>query len=70
MTIVRSIAITAAVAVTLVVAAPTAALASTPTGAEYGQHVRVCAQTMGFSGEHNPGMHHGFSEWDGTTCQA
>jgi hypothetical protein len=28
---------------------------------DYGQHVRNCAQTMGFDGEHNPGMHHGFS---------
>lgn len=31
---------------------------------EFGQHVRSCAQTMGFSGEHNPGMHRGFHGWD------
>jgi hypothetical protein len=32
--------------------------------AAYGQHVRECAQTMGFDGVHNPGMHQGFSMWD------
>jgi hypothetical protein len=31
---------------------------------DYGNHVRNCAQTMGFDGEHNPGMHHGFSGWN------
>lgn len=31
---------------------------------EFGHHVRSCAQTMGFSGEHNPGMHQGFRGWD------
>jgi len=25
---------------------------------------------MGFDGEHNPGMHAGFSGWDGMTCDA
>jgi hypothetical protein len=68
MTLVRRIAATVVVASTLVVAAPTAALADVPTGAEYGQHVRDCAQTMGFTGEHNPGMHHGYAGWDGMTC--
>lgn len=48
--------------------APTAASAQ-PTGAGFGQHVRHCAQTMGFSGTHNPGMHHGFAGWDGEPCQ-
>ena len=38
--------------------------------ADYGQHVRHCAQTMGFSGGHNPGMHHGNAGWDGMTCQS
>jgi hypothetical protein len=37
--------------------------------ANFGQHVRTCAQTMGFSGEHNPGMHHGAAGWDGMPCQ-
>jgi hypothetical protein len=32
--------------------------------ADYGQHVRNCAQTMGFDGTHNPGMHQGKSGWD------
>ena len=70
MKVIHAITTTAAVAATLVIAVPTTALASTPTGADYGQHVRVCAQTMGFTGEHNPGMHQGFSGWDGMTCQA
>lgn len=32
--------------------------------ADYGQHVRTCAQTMGFDGTHNPGMRQGKSGWD------
>ncbi len=40
-----------------------------PTGADFGQHVRHCARTMGFSGTHNPGLHHGFAGWDGEACQ-
>ena len=52
-----------------VVAATTAlALASpavaTAAGSDFGQHVRDCAQSMGFDGTHNPGMHHGFAGWD------
>lgn len=36
----------------------------------FGSHVRVCAQTMGFSGTHNPGvMHYGAAGWDGRPCQ-
>jgi hypothetical protein len=69
MTVIRTIATTAALAAALVITLPTAAFASTATGAEYGQHVRSCAQTMGFTGEHNPGMHDGFSGWDGMSCQ-
>lgn len=26
---------------------------------DFGQHVRTCAQTMGFDGQMNPGMHRG-----------
>ncbi len=33
------------------------------TGRDYGQHVVTCTQTMGFSGNHNPGMHMGFAGW-------
>jgi len=40
------------------------AAASAATGQEFGQHVRTCAQTMGFSGTHNPGMHQGFAGWN------
>lgn len=39
------------------------------TGRGFGEHVVVCNQTMGFDGQHNPGMHQGFSGWDPThTC--
>jgi hypothetical protein len=35
----------------------------------YGEHVRDCAQSMGFDRDHNPGMHRGISMWDPThTC--
>ncbi len=43
------------------------ALAATPTN--FGSHVSTCVQTMGFSGTHNPGMHHGAAGWDGQPCQ-
>jgi len=33
-------------------------------GEDFGQHVQTCAQTMGFDGVHNPGMHQGFAGWD------
>lgn len=32
--------------------------------ADYGQHVRHCAQQHGFNGDHHPGMHQGKSGWD------
>ena len=38
--------------------------ASPSAGAEFGQHVRSCAQGMGFDGTHNPGMHTGYAGWD------
>lgn len=34
--------------------------------ADYGQHVRHCAQEHGFNGDHNPGLHQGKSGWDPT----
>jgi hypothetical protein len=53
----------------LLLATPTIAQAqSSDAGSGYGQHVSQCAQTMGFSGDHNPGMHHGLSGWDGMPC--
>ena len=53
------------------VSAGTLLLVATPAyaanaNADYGQHVRHCTQHMGFSGDHNPGMHHGKSGWDPT----
>lgn len=45
----------------------TAALASP--SENFGSHVRDCAQTMGFSGDHNPGMHRGAAGWDRTQCR-
>ena len=40
--------------------------ASAGAGAEFGHHVRSCAQTTGFDGTHNPGMHTGYVGWDPT----
>jgi len=44
--------------------------ASAAVDASFGQHVRVCAQTMGFSGTHNPGMHQGASDWNELPCDS
>jgi len=39
------------------------------TGRDFGQHVVLCAQTTGFSSQHNPGMHTGFAGWNpAETC--
>lgn len=39
------------------------------TGSDFGQHMVMCAQTTGFSGDHNPGMHMGFAGWSpADTC--
>ena len=67
---IRSIALAAAsvAAAALVLATPAAAQASTSTGAEFGQHARTCAQAMGFSGSHNPGMHEGNAGWSSMPC--
>lgn len=59
----------AAAAAAAAFALPGAARATEPTADDYGQHVRHCAQTMGFTGEHNPGMHQGNAGWDGMTCE-
>lgn len=69
MTLIRHIAVAATLATaTFVIATPAAAHADAATGAGFGQHVRTCAQTMGFTGDHNPGMHHGYAGWAGMTC--
>jgi hypothetical protein len=45
-----------------VVVLPAAASADTRTGrSDFGDHVVICEQMMGFNGEHNPGMHQGFA---------
>lgn len=57
---------TTALAASMLALAAAPALAATP---NFGSHVRVCAQDMGFSGTHNPGMHRGAAGWDGQPCQ-
>lgn len=47
---------------------PAAAFAAESSGAFYGEHVVACTQTMGLDGVHNPGMHRGFSGWEGGVC--
>ncbi|GAA3857444.1 hypothetical protein GCM10022380_88490 [Amycolatopsis tucumanensis] len=42
--------------------------AAAPEANQFGQHVRQCAQQHGFTGDHNPGMHHGAAGWDGMSC--
>ena len=56
-------------ALVVVSVASVAALGASPAlaanaDADFGQHVRMCAQTMGFDGTHNPGMHQGKSGWN------
>jgi hypothetical protein len=66
------LAVVAMTAIAFSLPAAAAAPAEPPTGAGggFGQHVAGCAQTMrGFTGEHNPGMHHGASGWDGQPCE-
>lgn len=57
--------VVAGAALMLAVGAGTPAVAA----GDFGEHVSTCAQTTGFSGDHNPGMHQGFHEWNSThTC--
>lgn len=51
----------AALAAVAILTGGTAASAEAPD--EFGQHVQTCARTMGFDGEHNPGMHRGAHGW-------
>lgn len=54
---------------TALMLAPAAGAATTDMApANSGQDVQQCAPTMGFSGEHNPGMHQGAAGWDGIPC--
>jgi hypothetical protein len=62
----RPISFTASVGTLLfLLAAPASA---TPPEGVYAEHVVHCAQTMGFIGDHNPGMHRGYAGWDGMMC--
>lgn len=54
--------VVASVALTL---APGAA-AHTAAANDFGEHVSNCAQSTGFSADHNPGTHQGFQGWDPT----
>lgn len=61
--------IAAGATVGLLLATPVVASAQTvSTGSVFGRHVSECAQTMGFSGDHNPGVHRGAAGWDGMPC--
>ena len=57
------------VTVGLLLLMPAAANAAPPSAGAFGQHVRSCAQDVGFSGTHNPGMHRGAAGWDGASCE-
>jgi hypothetical protein len=65
---IRTLTILATAIAAITIATPGTANAATASS-DYGQHVRHCAQTMGFTGDHNPGMHQGKAGWDGMTCQ-
>jgi hypothetical protein len=65
----RIVVATALAGATVVLAGPAPASANQAAGADFGQHVRICAQAMGFTGEHNPGMHQGYAGWDGMSCE-
>lgn len=58
----------AATAAAMALTVPGIAQAADPAANNYGQHVRCCAQTMGFTGDYNPGMHHGNAGWNGMAC--
>jgi len=62
--LVRRLVVIGTAAAAVVVATPVAASAEPGTGREFGQHVSACAQTMGFDGTHNPGVHEGFAGWE------
>ena len=64
---IRRALVTTAMTVASVLVVPSTADAAAYS-ASFGQHVRACAQTMGFSGTHNPGMHQGAAGWNGMTC--
>lgn len=58
----------AAAALALIPTGASAQTGSGGAGSQFGHHVVACAQQMGFSGSHNPGMHQGFAGWNGMAC--
>jgi len=53
----------------VVMATAVGAAAPATAAGDFGEHVSTCAQTIGFSADHNPGMHQGFQGWHAThTC--
>jgi hypothetical protein len=56
----RRTTIAAAISAALMLVGAAAASAAD----DFGQHVRTCAQGMGLTGDHNPGMHDGAAGWD------
>jgi hypothetical protein len=60
----RSAVLVLAVLVGVVVLPAAVSADAAPAGSDFGDHVVMCVQTMGFNGQHNPGMHHGFAGWD------
>lgn len=65
MTSARRLATTIAAALIVVALSAGSASAADGGGRDYAEHLRMCQQSMGFSGTHNPGvMHQGRSGWD------
>ncbi len=63
---IRLVCAAAVAAVSIITATPAQAA---PAAADYGQHVKMCAQMMGFDRDHHPGMHQGRANWDPShTC--
>ena len=60
----RNAVLVVAVLAGVVVLPAAASAAAATTRSDIGDHVGMCVQTMGFNGQHNPGMHHGFAGWD------
>jgi hypothetical protein len=61
----RRVAIVAITAIAIVLVP---AVAWADTGRDFGGHVVNCARTIGFNGQHNPGMHQGFAGFTPHTC--
>lgn len=61
------LALLAALALPVALVAAAAPAAAAP-NENFGRHVSDCAQSMGFSGTHNPGMHRGAAGWTGMQC--